>query len=305
MATLRQYRWSVAITEMQNTDSPPNSSEKNDDREAVDSFPASPVTLRPRRVRWFQRADSWFNRFARLATALHEGFWLGCLSVDELNAITAAHYSQSQESSSAEYNLRGFFDWERSAVERYFPPGSNVMVAGAGGGREVLALRRAGYSAEGFECNPALVEASHAIFEQLGEAHGTYLCLPDQVPQGPSIYAGVIVGWTAYSHIPTRERRVAFLRAVAGRAVAGSPVMLSFFVRSGNPRYDLLAWRMANFVRRIFRFRGEPVELGDHLNWSYSHWFTREEIESELRDAGIRLQQFGEAGEDYAVGVIG
>jgi len=38
----------------------------------------------------FKRADRWFSRFVRLATALHEGFWLGCLSPDDLNAITAS-----------------------------------------------------------------------------------------------------------------------------------------------------------------------------------------------------------------------
>ena len=32
----------------------------------------------------------------------------------------------------------------------------------------MLALRRAGYSAEGLECNPVLLETSNRIFDQLG-----------------------------------------------------------------------------------------------------------------------------------------
>lgn len=263
----------------------------------------SPVAAR-RRVRFFQSADSWFNRLVRLATAMHEGFWLGCLSADELNSVTAWHYAQSRESNSPEGNLRGFFDWERSAVERYFPAGSNVLVAGAGGGREILALRRAGYSAEGFECNPAVVEASNAIFDHLGEARGVFLCSPDQVPSGASSYSAVIIGWTAYSHIPSRERRVTFLRALRQRTLPGSPLLLSFFARSGNSRYDALAFWIANRTRRLVPGRKETPEIGDHLNWSYSHWFTREEMESELREAGIRLVDFGEVGEGYAVGVF-
>lgn len=264
----------------------------------------STAAVRAGRVRLFQRADRWFNRCVRLATALHEGFWLGCLSSDELNAITALHYGQSQESISREGNLRGFFEWERHVVEHYFPSGSQVLVAGAGGGREILALRRGGYLAEGFECNPALVEASGAIFDQLGEARGVVFCPPDQVSSGPPIYGGIIVGWTVYSHIPTRERRVAFLRALRERAPLGSPILVSFFARVGNSRYDDLIFRIANWIRHLMGGKKEPLELGDHLNWSYSHWFTREEIESELREAGIRLLEFGDAGDGYAAGVI-
>jgi Methyltransferase domain len=287
---------------MQNTGSP-HSSEKSEVPERIESVATSPVAAR-RRVRFFQRADSWFNRFVRLATAMHEGFWLGCLSADELNTVTAGHYAQSRETTSAEGNLRDFFDWEGSAVERYFPVGSNVLVAGAGGGREILALRRTGYSAEGFECNPAVVEASNTIFDQLAEPRGVFFCPADHVPAGLFAYSGIIVGWTAYSHIPSRERRVAFLRALRQRALPASPVLLSFFARSGNSRYDAVAFRIANWTRRFVPGRKEAPEIGDHLNWSYSHWFTREEIESELREAGIRLVDFGEVGEGYAVGVV-
>src|SRR5215469_11032710 len=201
-------------------------------------------------------------------------------------------------------NLRGFFDWERTAVERHFPSRVHVLVAGAGGGREILALRRAGYWAEGFECNPVLVEASNVIFDQLGQARGIAFCPPDQVFSGASSYGGIIVGWSAYSHIPTRQRRVAFLRGLRQRALPGSPVLVSFFARSGDSRYDVLAFRIANWTRRLSHGRKEPVEIGDHLNWSYSHWFTREEIESELRDSGIRPEHFGDVGEGCAVGVI-
>jgi hypothetical protein len=289
---------------MKNTSSTQNSSGKNADWGRDDSLAMSTVAARTRRTRLFQRADRWFNRLVLLATAVHEGFWLACLSVDELNTVTARHYGQSQESISPEGNRRGFFDWEHAAVEQYFPAGAHVLVAGAGGGREILALRHAGHSAEGFECNRALVDASNAIFDQLGETRGITFCPPDQVPSGPSSYNGIIVGWTAYSHIATRERRVAFLRVLCQRAHPGSPMLISFFSRSGDSPYDVLAVRFASWIRRLVRGRKEPLEIGDHLNWSYSHWFTREQIESELREAGIRPVHLGNVGEGYAVGMI-
>jgi len=66
------------------------------------------------------------------------------LSADDLNEITAEHYDHSHESASREHNRRGFFDWELVAVQRHFPPASRILVAAAGGEREVLALCCAG-----------------------------------------------------------------------------------------------------------------------------------------------------------------
>jgi len=282
-----------------------SASETSESKSSLQAEPPwSQAVVRKRRLRYFKRADSWFTRFVKLLLGVHEGLWLGSLNLDELNAITAEHYAASRESASTEHNQRGFFDWELRAVSRYFSPGSRVLVAGAGGGREVLALRRAGYQAEGFECNPALVEANHILFAELGEPGGVTLCLPDQVVAGSAVYGGAIIGWTAYGHIPTRGRRIEFLRALRDHVLPGSPVLLSFFTRDGNSRYDAVVYRMATFTRKIARGRHESLQLGDHLTWSYSHWFTREEIEAELCEAGIRLVHFGEVGDGHAVGIV-
>jgi hypothetical protein len=260
--------------------------------------------LRTRRLRYFKRADSWFNRFVKLLSGVHEGLWLGSLSIDELNVITAEHYEGSRESPSQEHNMRGLFDWELSAVNRYFPAGSCVLVAAAGGGREVVALRRAGYAAEGFECNPALVEAGNAILEELGLPRGIMLAPPDRVPAGLLVYGGVVVGWGAYTHIPTRGRRVEFLRALRQHTQPGSPLLLSFFTRAKYSGYDTVVYRMGTLIKRVVPGRKEPLEVGDHLTWGYTHWFTRDEIENELREAGIRLAHFSEIGDGHAVGIV-
>lgn len=254
-------------------------------------------------MRFFKRADRWFNRFVRLASALHEGFWLGCLSPDDLNAVTASHYQQSREYSSAGHNQRGFFEWEVPVLDRYFPPRSRILVAAAGGGREVLALRRAGFQAEGFECSPTMQRASETLFDQLGEPRGVVLCAADEVPAGPPTYNGLIVGWTGYTHIPTRRRRVAFLHDLRQRALPGSPVLLSFFPRDISSHHETLADWTARVSRFLLRGRKDPTEIGDHLGWCFSHTFTREEVEAELNAAGFRLVLFSAVGEGHAVGI--
>jgi hypothetical protein len=107
-------------------------------------------SVRRSRVKYFDPANRSLNRLVRFANAMHEGFWLGCLNADELNAVTADHFDQSQCYASTEHNLSGFFGWEESVLDRFFRRGSRILVAGAGGGREVLALRKAGFDADGF-----------------------------------------------------------------------------------------------------------------------------------------------------------
>jgi hypothetical protein len=47
---------------------------------------------------------------------------------------------------------------------------------------------------------------------------------PDCVPSGPPAYDGLIVGWTGYTNIPTRVRRVAFLKARAREPCRNRPL---------------------------------------------------------------------------------
>jgi len=257
-----------------------------------------------RRVRWFKQVDRWFTRSVSMAGAIHEGFWLGSLSADDLDGITGDHYRQSQEYASPEHNQRGLFDWETAVVNQYFQPGSRILVAAAGGGREVLALRRAGFQAEGFDCSRALVRASDAIFDGLGAPRGVAHCTSGEVPSGPALYQGLIVGWSGYTHIPTRHRRIAFLGNLRNRALPGAPLLISFFPREGSSRYENLNYWTARICRFLLRGRKEESELGDHLGWCFTHTFTREEIEGELRAAGFRLVYYSEVGEGHALGIM-
>lgn len=260
--------------------------------------------VRKSRVQWFEHANRWFNRLVRFAEAMHEGFWLGCLSADELNAVTAEHFDQSRYYASAEHNLSGFFEWEKPLVDGCFRRGSRILVAGAGAGREVLALRKAGFDAEGFECSLPLVRASEQIFSRLGESRYLTFCEPDSVPPGPPIYDGLVVGWGAYTHIPTKARRIAFLQALGRRALPHSPLLISFFARSSGSRDEVLVHRTARLARFFLRGRKEPLELGDRISFArFVHRFSRNEAEAELKTAGFRVAQHGEEGDlGYAVG---
>jgi hypothetical protein len=262
------------------------------------------LPARKLRTQCFDRADRWFKRVVGVMTAVHEGVWLGCLSADDLNAVTAKHFDESQFYASNAHILSGFFDWEPPLLERYFRPGSRILVAAAGAGRETLALRKAGFDAEGFECSLPLVSASQEIFDQLGESKYVTYCPPDAVPSGPPVYEGLIVGWSGYTHIPTRLRRIAFLQALRQRASPRSPLLISFFTRLPDS-YDHVVYRTAT-VCRLFGDR-KLLSPGDHLEWRrYVHRFTHDEVEAELDAAGFRIEYYNErSGDGQAVAIAG
>jgi len=256
-----------------------------------------PNLVQELRLKCFVVADRYVNRFVRFLTLIHEGFWLGWLSPDDLNALTAGHFDQSQFFSSNVHNRSGFFEWEREMLDRFFTQGSRVLVAGAGGGREVLALRRSGFAAEGFDCNRVLVKASERLFDELGESRHVIYCPPDTVPPGSPTFDALVVGWTVYTHIPTKQRRIRFLEALRKRALENAPLLISFFARVSSSRQDALSHRLARFWSFFSRARKDAVEIGDHINYArYTHSFTEQELSEELLAAGFRITHFFEAG---------
>src|SRR5947199_4038008 len=96
------------------------------------------------RLRLFGLCHRAFLRFVSAASIIHEGFWLGLLSREELTELTMESYSTSDTYSVQEYNLSGFFPWEKAALDRFFSGHARFLIAGAGAGREMIALSKEG-----------------------------------------------------------------------------------------------------------------------------------------------------------------
>ncbi|BCM94311.1 hypothetical protein IAD21_06216 [Abditibacteriota bacterium] len=238
-----------------------------------------------------------FRLISRKQSARWTGFCIGLLDHRDFHAIDDALYEESAIYRSDEHNGRGLFDWEEKCLSGYFPSTGSLLVIGAGGGREVLALAKRGYDVEGYECNLALVEFANEFLVRQG-CKGTVSFLDrDCAPIGQNSYDGAIVGWSAYMLIPGRQRRIAFLRALNGQLKEGSPLLLSFFTRAPNVPYLSEVRDKGARIRRL-RHK-ELVELGDDLGPNYIHRFTREEIERELAEAEFSLAFYGPQGAGY------
>jgi SAM-dependent methyltransferase len=181
-----------------------------------------------------------------------------------------------------------------------------VLVVGCGGGREVLALLRAGYDATGAEPHPKLSDFADRLLARHGFPGRIEPAGRDEVPAGTTC-DGIVVGWGAYSLIHGRAARVRFLSGARARVRAGGAVLVSCFGHRAPGRELALTARVANALRRL---RGrEPIELGDTLAPNRVHVFTHEELVAEasaggLELAGWRLLGVAEGATRYAVATL-
>jgi hypothetical protein len=258
------------------------------------------------------------NRFRKmlvvanaLANACFVGLWLGLLRRERLHAIDEEYYTRSNRGAkealdaqnyySKEYNRRGLWDWEEKAVTDYFAGCERLLVIGAGGGREVLALQQLGYHVDGFESHPGLVGVANELLREEGYEPNVQLIPRDESPNSGKTYDGVIIGWAAYMLIQGSRQRIALLQQLRAQTRLQSPILLSFFYRIGTPRVFTIAAFVANMIRRVLR--RERVEVGDWLAPFYAHYFTENEITCELSQGGFRVVHYDTTAYGNAVGI--
>jgi hypothetical protein len=236
-----------------------------------------------------------------------DGLCLGLMQRDFLRQISEVHYEDARKYRTKEYdyqnvdyNRRGLWGWEQQAIARQFGSCRRLMVVGAGGGREVLALRRLGYEVDGFECDPGLAARANELLAAEGLVGTMRPCAPDECPHAEGPYDGIVIGWGTYLHIPGKGRRIDFLRGLRRLMSNDSPLLVSFLCRSRHQRRMRVIAGVANRIRWLLH--REFVELGDILDPHFFHFFTREEIVAELEAAGFQLVEYSEAGYGHAVG---
>lgn len=261
------------------------------------------MTRRIWRAEIFCVIDCWVGRLLKALQTIHQGFWLGLMDRKALHHLAKLQYAVWTKYQDHDYNLSGLLSWEEAALDRYFSECRSVLLGAAGGGREIIALSQRGIQVDAFECNNILVESCRRLLAAEGISAKVIVSLPDQVPEDFGTYDGLIIGWGGYIHIAGRETRVRFLKQLHHHVFTSGPILLSFFTR--NPESRQLRWifTIARIIRYLRRAR-ERVEPGDNLSGTFDHHFTREEIQSELEDAGFHLVYYSETPYGHAVGRV-
>jgi SAM-dependent methyltransferase len=188
------------------------------------------------------------------------------------------------------------FRWEEGVIERHFPPApARVLVGGAGGGREPLALAARGYEVVAFDPAARLVDALGARaagmwnltalagrYEDLprlrSSENGARVNLQDMRP-----FDAAILGWASYSHLRTAASRRTALERVA--AVTTGAILLSFYLcPPPPPPSGVRAWLAG-------RHLWSPTDRFTPAVGFY-HLSTKDELLGELAAAGLEVVEF-------------
>ncbi|MBI5480604.1 MAG: hypothetical protein HY906_17230 [Deltaproteobacteria bacterium] len=215
---------------------------------------------------------------------------LGLFSDAQLDALTASYYDGAATYTADGHNEQGLFDWERQAMDDFFPPTGKVLVTSAGGGREALALLERGYEVVATECVESLYRA---LATSLAAAsHGTAHALllpPDAVPTTHGPFEAAVAGWTAYTHLTGRAVRVAFLGRLLAVLRPGAPALVSYWGRpDAAARASHATAALANLLRRLLGRRTiEPGETTRHDH--HQRGCAVGEVPDEAREAGFEV----------------
>lgn len=212
--------------------------------------------------------------------AVTTGFWLGVMGDKSLDYADELHYNRSKKYFDDNYNLSGLFRWEKIAIEKYFSNAKSILLLAAGGGRETVALSQMGFEVDSYECNKALVEYGNALLQKHGIKNTIEYLPRDTVPTESKKYDGIIIGWGAYSHIRGKKKRHLFLQKLQPFLDKEAPLMISFLLTRERTRQNKIVKQVADFFR-VFSKQGK-TDLGDGLIFEFVHYFSEEEIKSEL-----------------------
>jgi hypothetical protein len=241
------------------------------------------------------------NRLFLFCHACLTGFWLGIFNRENLYAVDRIYYDKDKMYRNDAYNKSGLWEWEQKVIEKYFINSKNLLLIGAGGGREVLALSKLNYQVDSYECNHNLVDFANQLLTQEGFNSKVKLIARDACPKTQQKYDGVIIGWGSYMLIQGKDKRIDLLKKIQQTIASQSPILLSFYCYKQPSRYYHIIAQVGNLFRWLLR--RDLLDVGDDLVPNYVHYFTKEQIDRELKEANFKLVMYSTKEYGHAIGI--
>jgi SAM-dependent methyltransferase len=189
--------------------------------------------------------------------------------------------------------LSGLMHWEQALFDRALKPDDRILVVGCGTGRDLIALLKLGYRAEGLDLGPRAIALARQMLEREGLSAELYTG-PIETVGLPGSFDVFIFSWFCYGYIPQSSTRIGVLRKLQAQLKPGGRILISYVPAERPPR--ALPIRLTQLVARLARSDWHP-ELGDVIGpadggWTqvnYEHQFRDGEFEQEARAAGLTV----------------
>ena len=191
---------------------------------------------------------------------------------------------------------RGLHDWEEAAIAQApFPPRGRLLVGGAGGGREAIALAERGYEVLAFDPSPRLIGQARAAVPPGSTCRfvlASYTDLVDAVERrtGPLADAltgfdpdATVIGWGSFAHLWNVEHRAALFRAIRALAPA-APLLVSWHGAMPPPS------RVQRALRgRVFRRAATDDAVVFNVHAGYLAGMSEEDLRRLAAATGYRI----------------
>jgi 2-polyprenyl-3-methyl-5-hydroxy-6-metoxy-1,4-benzoquinol methylase len=246
---------------------------------------------RPRRERFLFR---FLFRLARLFDLAGRG--LSALAVGTLQRTDLEYMSSAaweQFGSDGEVAAAGLMGWERTVFEEFLKPADRILIVGAGSGRDLLALRKAGHDVVGVEPSSVPVERAKRLLRD----HGFSV---DIVPtrfgraELPGTFDVIVFSWLCYSYILGSAERRATLAKARAHLNPNGRIVISYIEVDAPQASRGVA--VARFSSRLTGadWRPEPNDsfaavVGREPLYAYQHSFAPGELQEEALAAGLAV----------------
>jgi SAM-dependent methyltransferase len=194
--------------------------------------------------------------------------------------------------------------WENEFVDRFVPPGAEVLLIGCGSGRDLVPLIERGCQVMGIDPSREGLTIAERMLHTRGLS-ATLTCGFFENLEITHTFDVVIFSYYCYGEIPMASRRIAALTKAAALVKPGGHVVVSHAAGVGRPRSALV--RLGQVAGTLARsdWRLEP---GDFVSdsrqrsqsFSFTHEFEDGELEREAATADLRVV-FRHVGDDMTV----
>lgn len=212
---------------------------------------------------------------------LYEAIGLSLLSEKTHEKLIRQKYNKDKKYRSVSHTQKGLFLWEEKLVKLFIQPKANIVIIGAGGGREAYHLCQLGYRINAYETDSKMVAFANALRTNKNLPITFCEHQPNTIPEQKCDVFWF--GWGLYTNVISKTKRIKMLSDAKDQISMQGYIIISYWHENRpQARID----QIDAISRKINK---RTVEKGETFyNGCWSKFFTRNQIIEEIQQAGLK-----------------